>query len=863
MLSSARIKTAPEIFMSPLTLKLKLLPILLLGLISSALNLMAQDSALMAKPLADPILEKKVVTILDQMTLEEKVAMCNGAGGMRFSGVPRLKIPGMVCEDGPRGPHGGSTTAFPVGVAFGATWNPELIEQAAEVMGSESRALGKNMLLGPGVNIQRDPLGGRFFEYYTEDPFLNGRLAVAYVKGVQSRKVAACLKHFACNNREDNRNEYMAMVDERTLNEIYLPAFKAGVQEGGAWAVMTAANGLNGDYCSDSKYLLNDTLKQKWGFDGMVLTDWLGTRSTAKAAFAGLDVAMPHSDDSKFGRPLLQAVKNGSIPVSIVDDKARRVLRTVARVGLLDGASPTSGGVLDTPQHYEMSRHVAEESLVLLKNDKHLLPLDAAKTQKLVVVGPNANQRFCLPGLGGSSWQLSAYEVTPLQGVQQAVGPHAEVQYFSSDDLGSFEVIPAGAMQEQNGRKGFSAKYYNGGDSHPAVERTEPQLNFLWEMRSPDLARIRPEKFRAQFTGSILPPVTGTYTLRVTAGAGSAWIFVDREGGAPLAISDSGQGIPSATACVQLQAGKPFFIRIEYSKSKGDGLCRLEWALPSNDKKNSQLLAAAKAADAVLVFAGIDHSLDSEGRDRLNMKFPDAQQRLIRQLAAANPRTVVTLINGSPLELDGWINTVPVVLEAWYPGMEGGTAIANVLFGKVNPSGKLPFTWPKRLEDSPACALGSQNNDRVDYKEGILVGYRYFDTQQVEPQFPFGYGLSYTTFGFKKLNVMPKAGGVTVAVTVKNTGQTAGAETVQLYVREMAPVVARPVHELKAFRKIRLAPGEAREVKFDLGREAFSYFSPESGGWIMHPGGFEIQIGESSRDLRLRKIINVSPLAGL
>lgn len=830
-------------------------------LFSGALTLLAQDAA--TNRFSGPVGEEKVAKYLDQMTLEEKVAMCNGSGGMQFSGVPRLGLPGMVCEDGPRGPHGGFTTAFPVGVAFGATWNPELMWQAAEVMGLESRALGKSMLLGPGVNIQRDPLGGRFFEYYTEDPCLNRCLTMAFVRGVQSKNVAACLKHFVCNNREDNRNEYMAMVDERTLNEIYFPAFKAGVQAGGAWAVMTAANGLNGDYCSDSKYLLNDTLKRKWGFDGMVLTDWLGTRSTEKAAFAGLDVAMPHSDDSKFGRPLLAAVKNGKVPIAVVDDKARRVLRTMARVGLLDGVAPRSGGVLDTKEHYEMSRRVAEESLVLLKNKNQTLPLAAAGIRKIIVVGPNADRRFCLPGLGGSSWECSAYEITPLQGVRQAVGTNAEVQYFSSDDLGNFEVIPTSVMQEQNGRKGFWAKYYNAGDSQPAVERIEPELNFLWEMRSPDLEKVRPARFRAQFTGTIIPPVTGTYSLRVSSGAGSASVYVDREGGAPLALSDTKRKIPSATASVQMQAGKPFFIRIEYSKSQGDGSCRLEWALPTDKMKDSQLLAAAKVADAVLVFAGIDHSLDSEGRDRLNMKFPETQQALIRQLAAANPRTVVTLINGSPLELGGWIDEVPAVLEAWYPGMEGGTAIAEVLFGKVNPSGKLPFTWPKRVEDSPAHAVGLQNNDRVDYQEGVFVGYRYFDTKNIEPQFPFGYGLSYTTFDYQKLTLTRERGVISVTVAVKNTGKTAGAGTVQLYVRELKPVVERPIHELKAFQKIQLAPGETKEVAFDLDRAAFSYFSPASHDWEMQPGGFEIQIGESSRDIRLRKTITISSAAGL
>ena len=831
------------------------LPALLLCFIARALPLVAQPAGQDTNRATDPVIEKKVAHILDQMTLKEKVAMCVGAGNMDFSGVPRLGVPKMRCEDGPSGPHGGLTTAFPVGVAFGATWNPKLIEQAAEVMGEETRALGVSMLLGPGLNIQRDPLGGRFFEYYTEDPWLNSQLAVAYVKGVQSQHVACCLKHFLCNNREDNRNKYMSMVDARTLNEIYFPGFKAAVQEGGAWAVMTAANGLNGDYCSDSKYLLHDILKQKWGFKGMVLTDWLGTRSTVKAAFAGLDVAMPYSNDSKFGTPLLNAVREGKVPEAIVDDKARRVLRTMARVGLLSGISPTSGGVINTREHFEMSKCVAEESLVLLKNEKQALPLELARVHKIVVVGPNANQRFCLPGLGGSSWQCSSYEITSLQGVRNAVGTNAEVQYFSSEDLGNFKTIPESVMQEQNGRKGFLAKYYNVGDSDPAVERVEPELNFLWEMRSPDLEKVKPGQFRAQFVGSIVPPITGTYTLRVTSGADSACVFGDREGGKPLAFTDSERGISQVSAEVQMQAGKPFFIRVEYSKTRGDGLCRLEWTSPIDAEKSARLMAAARKADVVLVFAGINSNLDTEGRDRTDMKFPGTQQALIWQLAAANAKTIVTLINGSPLELGGWFPRVPAVLEAWYPGMEGGTAIANVLFGTVNPSGKLPFTWPKRLADSPAYAVGSQNNNRVNYQEGIFIGYRHFDTKNIEPQFPFGYGLSYTTFDYQNLKLSETNGLVSATIAVINSGHVTGAETVQLYVREMNPIVPRPIHELKAFKKIQLAPGEVKKVAFVLGRDAFSYFSTASGDWRVQPGKFEIQVGDSSRDIRQRGTI--------
>ena len=800
-------------------------------------------------------IETRVEEVLRQLTLEEKVALCVGGGTSELKGVPRLNLPDLVCVDGPRGPHTG--TAFPVGVALAATWNPPLIKEAAAVMGEETRAAGATMLLGPGINILRDPRDGRFFEYYTEDPWLNSELTVAFVEGVQSRNVAVCLKHFACNNREENRNFYMSMVSRRALNEIYYPAFKAGVERGPAWAVMTAANGVNGEFVSDSKEMLQETLKGRWGFDGIVITDWLGTRSTEKAALAGLDVSMPYSAGSGFGKPLLAAVQAGTIPETVVDEKARRVLRIMGRVGLLDGVPPKTGGVKSTDAHIALSRRVAEESLVLLKNKGAVLPLDAAKLKRILVVGPNANQRFCLVGLGGSSWQESRYEITPLQGVKRFVGTNVEVQFITADELGGFDLVPESALAEQDGHRGFHAKYFEKGGAQPVTERVEPQLNFLWEMHSPDPGKIAPEKFRAEFAGKIIPPVSGTYTLRVTAGAGSAWVFVDAEGGAPLMFADTGKGVPTALCSVQMEAGRPFYVRVNYTKSTGDAACRLEWALPVDKTKRAEafarLSAAAKAADAVLVFGGIDHSLDSEGRDRLDMHLPELQQAIIHTVAAANPKTIVTLINGSPLETGGWLDEVPAVLESWYGGMEAGTAIADTIFGRNNPSGKLSFTWPKKLADSPSQVLGRQTTARVDYLEDVLVGYRYYDTRGVAPQFPFGYGLSYSKFAYDGLSVSTNGGSVKVAFQVKNIGRVAGAETAQVYVRPPAGQVARPRHELKGFQKVFLQPGEARKVELELCRDAFAYFDEAKDGWVVPPGTYVVEAGSSSRDLPLSR----------
>jgi beta-glucosidase len=808
-------------------------------------------------------LEEKVETILAKLTLEEQVKLCLGAGNSGFAGVERLGLAGMRCTDGPRGPNGAGMwgpdgTAFPAPVAMGATWDPDLLLLAGEVMGKETRAIGATMLLGPCIDIQRNPLHGRFFESYTEDPHLNSRLSVAKVKGIQGQKVAACAKHFVCNHREENRNFFMSMVDRRTLEEIHFPAFKAAVEEANLWAVMTAANGVNGDFVSDSKELLNETLKDRWGFDGMVITDWVGTRSLEKAAFAGLDVAMPFKKGSPFGSPLLAAVRDGRIPGAVVGDKARRVLRTMARVGLLDGVEVGSGGLRNAPEHQAVARRVAAEGLVLLKNDGDVLPLDSAGLRKLLVVGTHADTRFCLPKAGGSSWVSPPYEITPLQGLMRAVSADAIIKYLPCDELAGFRPLASESLKENDGApRGFAATYSNAGSRRPEVETSVPEIDFVWEMRSPDVEKIQPRNFRAVFSGVILPPLTGTYTFRMTTGAGKGKLVDEKTFYSPLATTDSAQGVYSSTASMHLEAGQPYSIRLEYDKTEGDGLCRLEWALPENPDQQQESLdrlrASAAEADAVLIFAGLDHGTETEARDRTDMKLPPAQEVLLQALASVNPRTVVVLINGSPVEIGDWVDKVPAWVEVWYPGMEGGNAIADVLFGKINPSGKLPFTWPKKLDDSPSHKLARQDADFVHYDEGVFVGYRYFDTRNVEPQFPFGHGLSYTTFEYGNLQVVPEGEKVKVSFTVTNRGKAAGAEVAQLYVGAPEGASDRPVHELKGFRKVFLQPGETGTVQIELGPEAFATFNVDQKKWVVPDGDYTIKAGGSSRALPLQK----------
>jgi len=810
------------------------------------------------KPINTNVSEQKIDKILKQLTLEEKISLCSGVAPEEgFKGIERLHIPNMLCTDGPRGPNrDGAATAFSSGVAFGATWDPGLVQKAGKVIGNETRAKGLTMLLGPGNNTLRDPLDGRFFEYFTEDPYLNSAITVADIKGIQSEGVAACLKHYACNNREDNRNFYMSMVDERSLNEIYLPAYKAAVQKAHVWAIMTSANGVNNEFVSDSKTMLTDILKNGWGFDGFVLTDWLQTRSTEKAALAGLDVSMPGGDGNDFAKPLLEAVKAGRVPVAVIDDKVRRILRIYDRVGLLDGGVNKANAYLNTPQHQLIARQIAEQSIVLLKNTGNVLPLDANKIHHLLVIGPNADKKLCVPGAGGSSGIRSPYEITPLNGLINFLGKD-KVEYLSSEDLGGFQLIPNSAIINSSGTHGFKADYFVNGQKTPVLKRTDTTVDFMWEMRSPDPS-IKPNDFsEAHYEGKLIPPMDGKYTIRVIVD-GIATVYHGGLNGEQIAFGDSRQTLNIAVASVNLEKGVPYDIAINYNKTPGDAAIRLEWELPEvSAEKWKTVDKAARNADAIVYVAGIDHSMDTEGRDRKDLNFPGAQENILNRLSKINRNLVAVLINGSPLELGGWLPNVPAVVEAWYPGMEGGTAIANVLFGKVNPSGKLPFSWPKSLATSPSHILGTENNDFVYYTDSLLVGYRYYDTKNAAPEFPFGYGLSYTTFKYGKVGLTQSAKVVAGIIPITNTGTRSGAEVIQVYVKPLRPSVFRPVHELKSFCKVYIEPGKQQKVPFILGPDAFAYYDVTTKKWKVDPGTYEIQVGSSSRDIRSTALVTI------
>ena len=697
--------------------------------------------------------EKRVADLLSRMTAEEKATMLSGSGWMESAPIERLGIPAIKMADGPMGVRswaGSSaitglpgaplkvlTTSFPAGVAMAATWDPELVEREGQAIGQEIKALGRDMILGPTVNINRMPLWGRNFEGYGEDPYLAGRLGVAYVRGVQGEGVIPSVKHFDANNEEFERHRIDEKIDERTLHEIYLPAFKAAVEEAGAWTVMSAYNKVNGVHCGESVPLLHDILQKEFGFKGFVVSDWGSTYSTAGTVNAGMDLEMPggplmqpwlanprtQSAGSSGGwlvaDKVLAEVKAGHITEATLDDNVGRILRVIFVSGLFDHPH-TATGEVDTPAQQAVARQGATEGIVMLKNADSLLPLDAKKIHSIAMIGPNA--AVARTGGGGSSLVRPKYAIAPLDGIRERVGSGVEVKY----------ALGVGMDGED-----------------PTVDTPEGRARLLKEAAD-----------------------------------------------------------------------------------------------------------AAAHADVAVVVVGRYAKLESESFDVKTMDLPAGQDELIEAVERANPHTIVVLNTGDPVTMTKWIAQTPALVEMWYGGQEGGHALASVLFGDANPSGKLPVSFPKEWKDSPAYGHYPGENLKVDYAEGIYVGYRYFDTKNVEPLFPFGFGLSYTTFAYSDLKVTSeRVSGkepTVVSLKVRNAGTRAGAEVVQLYVHDGHSHIDRPLRELKGFQRVELKPGESKTVDFKLDRAAFSYWSPDKKDWMAEPGRFEIQAGASSRDIRLR-----------
>ncbi len=796
--------------------------------------------------------------LLAEMTLEEQVSLLAGADFWTTVPVERLGIPAIKVSDGPNGARGGGSliggvtaACFPVGVALASTWNPALVEQIGAALAEEALSKGARVLLGPTVNIHRSPLNGRNFECYSEDPYLSARLVVAVVRGLQEHGVAATVKHYVGNDSEFQRQSISSDIGERALREIYLLPFEAAVREAGTWALMSAYNKVNGTYVSENPRLLRDILKGEWGFDGVVMSDWTGTYSTAEAANAGLDLEMPGPTWLR-GPRLVQAVRDGRVAADAVADSARRLLRLMTRVGAFDDPAIPDEQAIDRPEHRALIRQAGAEGAVLLKNNG-LLPLDMNARQRIALIGPNA---LTAQIMGGGSAQVNAhYRVSPLEGLLAQAGPTVEI----GCDTGcvNYKQLPllAGPM---------ALEFFNTSDlSGEVVARQElGQAEMMWFMDV--LPGVDPWKFSARLTTQYTVEANGEYLFSLVS-AGLSRLYLDDallvDNWSDWKVGDTffGFGSNEIIGAAQLQAGRAYNVRVEYAFPAPGAMAmkalRVGVTRPLGDEAIESALLAAAQADVAVLFVGLNGEWDTEGRDRPDIDLVGRQNELIERVATANPNTVVVLQSGGPVRMP-WLDRVGAVLQAWYPGQECGNAIADVLTGRVNPSGRLPQTFPMRLEDNPAYINYPGENGHVLYGEGLFVGYRYYDKKGIAPLFPFGYGLSYTAFAYDNLRLsadtLAPGETLTVTVDVTNIGRRAGAEVVQLYIGDPQAALVRPEKELKGFAKVVLQPGERRTVSLSLDMRALACYDDARATWVAEAGAFEVLIGASSADIRAR-----------
>lgn len=801
--------------------------------------------------------ENDVEALLAQLTLEEKASLVHANGKFFIGAVERLGIHEMWMSDGPHGVryemerHGWAAagwnddyaTYLPPLTAVAASWNPKMATLHGNVLGSEARERQKDIILGPGVNLARLPLYGRNFEYLGEDPYLAAKLVVPEVKAIQANDVAATMKHYALNTQELNRGRVDAKPDERTLREVYLAAFEAGVKEGGVHAIMGAYNSYYGTNSNQSKHLIMDILKGEWGFKGLVVTDWGANINTRDAALYGLDIEMGTRaetyDDYYLGEPLLKMIRDGEIPVAVLDEKVRRVLRVQLNIGMMD--KHRKSGERNTLAHQAAAREIAAEGVVLLKNE-NILPLDKSKIKNILVIGPNADKAH---GSGGGSSEVkSLYEITPLQGLQAKLGDSANITVLRARGNAGLQPIAGDyiASRHWTGTTAWNATFYEDALQEKRIRGASITDSTY---SSPENSPIEHMKMNA----NVAPLQSGKHVLKVSA-KGSFKLNVNDK--TVISFSDESGDIVEHE--INLLEGETYAFEISYS---GNDQFTLGWDAPGNlFSTEEQYLSAAKNADVVFYFGGLSHGDDREAIDRKDMRLPNGQDEVIAKLLEANKNTVVFLVAGSAVEMP-WVEQAPAIVWGWYGGMEAGHAYADVLFGDINPGGKMPITLPAKLADNAAIKLDDYKAEETLYPEGVFIGYRWFEQQNIKPLFPFGHGLSYTSFTYSDIALSASNirgdESVTVSVTVTNTGKVAGAEVVQLYLHDKEASVERPQKELKGFTKVVLQPGESKTVELLLTTRDLSFWDIKTSDWLAESGEFEIMLGASVADIRLNK----------
>ena len=800
---------------------------------------------------SSPDIEARVDAMLGKLTLAQKLALIGGEDDMYIRAMPEVGLPRLKMSDGPVGVRTwGPSTSYAGGIGLAATWDPAMAQSIGAALGEDARARGVNFLLGPGVNIYRAPINGRNLEYFGEDPYLASRMVVAYINGVQSKGVVATVKHYAANNSEYDRHNIDTIIDERTLREIYLPAFEAAVKEAHVGAVMDSYNLLNGEHLTQNKRMNDDILKKEWRFSGILMSDWSATYDGVAAANSGLDLEMP---DGKFMSPQVvgDAVRSGQVSVATIDDKVRRILRVTLRFGFLDRQQLDPMIPLYRAASNQVALQSARESMVLLKNEHNLLPLNRDAVHTIAVIGPDAYP--AVPGGGGSSNTTAFAPVSFLQGVGDYLGTHTRVLYAGGLPTPQ-SLFHETRFEGPNGQHGLKLETFDGPETTGPPTSTTSVDNvdqFKPEMWTP-AATVRRT---LRWTGSYTPAKTGTYLFLTGAASEDAYkLLVD---GKQLLVQPKREGQAPQFATLPLVAGKPVSVELLYQPDStsirmGFGIRNEEDLISPETRK------IAAASDAVVVAVGFDPPTESEGYDR-SFSLPWGQDALIRAVAAANPKTVVNITAGGAVDTRNWLDHVPVLIHNWYPGQQGGRALAEVLFGDQTPEGKLPMSFDRSWDEDPThdhyYPETGKSHPTVTYAEGVFLGYRYYTSMQKQPLYPFGFGLSYTTFSFNNLKVTPASNGATrafdVSFDVKNTGQRSGAEVAQVYVGDPSASIKRPVKELKGFKKVRLDPGKSEHVTLQLDQRALSYYDANEKGWRVDPGMFKVFVGDSSEDTPL------------
>ena len=806
----------------------------------------------------------KAKNLLKELTLDEKVTLLSGFNNWYTNKIERLNIPSIKMSDGPNGVRGDGTSGkssacFPCPILMGSTWNEDLFYEIGEALGEEANDKDVDVLLGPTINLHRHPLGGRHFENYSEDPFLVGKLATAYVKGVQSKKVSACLKHFIANDTEFERHTSSSNVDERTLREVYLLPFEMGVKEGNSKSVMSAYNKLNNIYCSSHKELLIDILKKEWNFDGYVVSDWGAALETVENAHGGLDLEMPGPGNT-WGKKLLEAVTEGLVDEEVINDKVERILNIAEFSGRFDSPENKLEKSNIRKSHNKLLRKVASEGMVLLKNKK-ILPLKKSTIKKLAVIGPNAKNSQIIGG--GSASLKPHYQVHPFEALQERFSDDFSISYAEGAKTNKY-LPKLNERLFSNSEDGFLVEYFDkeiNKDKLISSEVLKGNKFWVFEGFAKDIINKeeRPSVI-VRFSCDYSPDVSGEHDFEIF-GIGLGKLKID---GKVLIDNwnETTQGeafFSFATApkrnSIYLDKNETYKFEVEYFFEGRFPAIHFGCMPPEKENLLEEAIKTSREADAVILIVGTNSDWETEGNDRSELALPADQDKLIESVIKENANTVVVINSGSPVSMP-WINDSNAILQSWFGGQEYGNALADLIFGEINPSGKLPTTFPVQIEDTPAFDYYPGKNSQMNYEEKLLIGHRWYERKGKKPLFPFGFGLSFTKFSFSDLEVIKKDDlNINCKFRIKNFGEMDGHEVAQCYVAFLKAEEDEPLKTLQSFKKVFIEKNKEIELEISLNKRNFSYWDVDKKDWMVKPGEYRIDIGSSSEKIELSEII--------